>query len=354
MAVSVLAPVIHILPITLIRRERLSPVPGRVLVRQGQTVGAADVIVEANLYPEHLLLNVSRVMKLSPKVADKYITVREGEQIAKGDVIAGPIGVARRVLRSPRDGRVILAGDGQVLIDVTQRLHQIRAGIPGEVVDLIPERGVVIETTGALIQGVWGNGKIDYGLMVIAAKSPDHEIAPDQLDVSMRGAVVMAGHCNDAEVLKTADELPLRGLILSTISPSCVPAAKECQVPVIVLDGFGHRPFNTAAYKLLTTSDRREVAINPIPWDRTSGIRPELIIPLPGKGSLEPPSEAKMFEKGQMVRALRAPYAGKIGKITSIKENKRFQSGLHLQAAEIRLEDGDKVVVPLANLEVLA
>ena len=348
-----LASVNHILPITTISRERSYPIPGRVLVRQGQTVSATDVIVQANLHPEHLLVNVSRVLGVSPKVADRIVNVREGEQIAKGDVIAGPYGLARRVLRSPREGRVLLAGDGQVLIDVTEKLTQLKAGIPGDVVELISDRGAVIQTTGALIQGVWGNGKINYGLMTNATKSPHHEITSDQLDVSFRGAVVLAGYCQDIDVLKTADELPLRGLILSGIAASLIPAAERTEVPVIVLDGFGARGFNTVAYKLLTTNERRDVAINAEPEDRYRGTKPELVIPLPGSSALESPVKVGSFRANQVVRILRSPYKGKVGKILGIRGTVPFPSGLRLPAAEIRLEDGDPVMVPLANLEVL-
>ena len=349
-----LARVTHILPITSIRRERLSPLPGKVLVRQGQMVNATDVVVEANLHPAHRLLNVSRALAVSPKVADRCIVVREGEQIAKGDVIAGPVGLARRVLRAPRDGRVVLAGDGQILLDVTEQLFQLRSGLPGEVVQLVADRGVVIETTGVLIQGVWGNGRINFGLMTIIARQPDHVATRDQLDVSLRGSVLLAGHCNDIEVLKSAEELPLRGLILSSISPDLISAAQEIRVPVIVLEGFGVRPFNKLAFRLLTTNDSREVAINAQAWDRFKGDRPELVIYLPSTGALALPRDAQTYKKDQQVRILRAPHAGEVGQVVRLIDAMVFPSGLRLSAAEVRLEEGDKIMVPLANLEVLA
>jgi hypothetical protein len=51
---------------------------------------------------------------------------------------------------------------------------------------------VIIQTTGALIQGVWGNGRVDYGLLQVLARSAEEEFRPDRIDVS-EGAVVMGG-----------------------------------------------------------------------------------------------------------------------------------------------------------------
>ncbi|MBN2550326.1 MAG: hypothetical protein JXB15_14275 [Anaerolineales bacterium] len=348
-----LAPVTHILPLTTIHRERVLQIPGKVIVRKGQKVNASDTIAEARLDSEHLLLDISRSLGVSSKQVDKYIKCVAGDALAEGDLVAGPVGMARRVVRSPVNGQVLLAGSGQVLIEAAGQPFQLKAGLSGEIADLISDRGAIVETTGALIQGVWGNGRIDSGLMTVLLKSPDESLTPDQLDVSLRGAIALAAHCGDPEVLKTAEELPLRGLILSTISANLVKLALLMHYPIIVLDGFGQRPMNSTAYKLLTTNERHDVSINAEPWDRYAGTRPEVVIPLPAPGTPALPRDTDVFSPDQQVRVLRAPYANMIGSITALKGQVVFPNGLHLQAAEVRLESGESVLVPLANLEVL-
>jgi hypothetical protein len=40
--------------------------------------------------------------------------------------------------------------------------------------------------------------------------------------------------------------------------------------PILVLDGFGAIPMNSAAFKLLTTNNKREVTVNAEHFDRYS------------------------------------------------------------------------------------
>lgn len=349
-----LAPVTHILPLTTIRRERLLPSRGKVLARKGQKVGATDIIARANLNPEHVLLNISRGLGVEEEIADQLIQYRAGQKVSEGDVLAGPVGMTKRVMRAPGDGKVIIAGGGQVLLELESTPYELIAGIPGIVIDLIENRGVVIETTGALIQGVWGNKHGDYGLMYVLAEAPDDDLNKDRIDISFRGSIIFGGFCGDAEVLKFAASLPLRGLILGSIDPSLIPIAARMPFPIVVVEGFGRLEMNSAAFNLLTTNERRDVVLNAEPWDKYTGNRPEIVIPLPASGSPFLPSDSGVFSEGKQVRILRNPHVSKIGEIVDLLSGMTvLESGVVAKAAQVELESGEKVVIPLANLEVL-
>ena len=167
-------------------------------------VSPVDVVAEAVLNPEHMLLDIARGLGMSAKQADKLLQCKAGDEVGEGDILAGRLGMGRRVVRAPFPGRVMVAGEGQVLLQLDGQPQELKAGYPGLVVDLIGERGVIIETTGALIQGVWGNGGINYGLLSIQALAPDALLAVEQLDVSLRGTVIFGGICTDERVLLTA------------------------------------------------------------------------------------------------------------------------------------------------------
>jgi hypothetical protein len=350
-----LAPVMHILPVTTIQRERILPMPGRVVVRRGQRVKAGDAVAETHLKPEHIILDVARGLGISASEMHEHIQRKSGERVGEGDIIAGPVGIAKRVVRAPHSGRVILIRGGKVLFELNSSPFVLKAGIPGVVSSLIPERGVIIEGTGGLIQGVWGNGRIDYGLLLVQARTPEDMLMPDQLDNTMRGSVILAGFCEDAEVLEAAGELPVRGLILSSMASSLIPVAVSMEYPIIVMEGFGLLPMNSAAFKLLSSSDQREVALNADVFDQFANTRPEIVIPLPTEDNVYEPRESLIFSPNQRVHIVRAPYKSQIGTITALRQGTRvLPSNVRAPAAEISLESGETVVLPLANLEVLA
>ena len=349
-----LAPMLHILPLTTIVRERLLPVAGKVNARVNQRVNPTDVIAEANFAREHVLLDVARTFGVSAIAADKMIRVNEGDRLTEGALVAEKSGIFSRSIRAPRAGRVMVAGGGQVLMEVGDARIEMRAGLPGMVTQVIAERGVVIRTAGALVQGVWGNGRIDNGLMVSLIEKPDDVLKADQLDVSLRGSVILGGLVRDADTLRAAAELPVRGLVISSLLSSLIVPAYQMRYPILVLDGFGMMPMNSAAFKLLTTNNKREATVNAEHFDRYSGNRPEVIIPLPVSAEPEEPNSYEAFAVGQTVRMRRPPNAGMIGAISNLRPGlSTLPSGLRARSADVKLENGETVLVPLVNLEVV-
>jgi hypothetical protein len=349
-----LAPVAHILPLTTVRRERLLPVPGRVTARIDQKVNPLDVVAEAKFGAEHLLIDVARMFAMKPDAAQNLIQVKTGDVISQGDVLARRIGLGVQIIHAPGNGRVILSGAGQILVEVGDTTFDLYAGMPGVITRQISERGVEIKFNGAFIQGVWGNGQMNVGLLLPVLSSPEDPLTSRQLDVSLRGSVILAGHCNDPAALQAASDLPVRGIILGSMSPALIPLASQAQYPIIVVDGFIQRPMNGTAYKLLTTNAKREATVNAEPFDRQTGMRPEIFIPLPITQEPPAPREVETFAPDQTVRLTREPQAGKIGKLISLRPGyTTLASGIRTAAADVKLDSGEQVLVPLANLEVL-
>ncbi len=349
-----LAPVLHILPLATIVRERTLPVSGKVNVHVNQRVNPTDVIAEASFAREHALLDVARTLGISAAAADRLIKVKEGDRLPQGALVAEGRGLFARSIKTPRAGRVMIVGGGQVLMEVGDTRVELRAGLPGVVTRVLPERGVIIQTAGALIQGVWGNGRIDNGLMVSLLEKPDDVLNADRLDVSLRGSVILGGHVRDLETLKAAAELPVRGLILSSLLSPLIVSAYQMRYPIIVMDGFGAMPMNSAAFKLLTTNNKREVTVNAEHFDRYNGNRPEVIIPLPVSTEPPEPNDFETFAVGQTVRLRRPPNAGMIGTLSNLPAGlSTLPTGLRAPAAEVKLESGEALLVPLVNLEVV-
>jgi len=351
---SMLAPVTHFLPLATIRRKRLLPIPGSVLVRRGQKIGGDDVVAEVNLEMQHLIFDVKRMLKVSGDKVEACIQCKVGDIVDAGDILAGPVGAFRRVIRAPEKGVVVVVSDGQILFEVQEESYQVKAGISGEIVELVPDRGAIVETTGILIQGVWGNQKINTGLLMNKITSPDDVLTASIVDDSnLRGTVVVGGYCDDPEVITLAESLSLKGLALASMAPKLRELAEKANIPIMLIEGFGNRSINPIAFELLSGKDNQEISINAEKWNRFSGSRPELVIPIPTISEVPIPKETAEFTRNQEVRVIAGQDAGKIGIINSIIGFSTLPSAIKARSAIVRMRDFSEIVVPLTNLEVI-
>jgi hypothetical protein len=346
--------VTHVSTMTAIRRQRILPVPGTVLVRVNEKVQASDVVAETEIQPKHYYLDITRALGLSLREASRSIIPQKGDRVDAGDIIAGPVGLTRRTVRAPAEGHIVDIRQGRVLLEARGELFQLRAGFPGVIVASDGTQAVTVEATGALIQGVWGSGKQDYGVMRVIGESPAARLQTDQLDVNLRGAVLVAGICDHSAPLHQATELSVRGVILGGMSAELIPIARRLPYPVLLIEGFGERPLNSMAFGLFVNNVGREVAVDAgTAWPQP-GHRPEAIIPLPASRQISLPEEVVALKVGRRVRILKPPYLGEVGVVKELLKNAaRYPNGVRARSAAIEIEGVGTATIPLANLEIL-
>jgi len=60
------------------------------------------------------------------------------------------------------------------------------------------------------------------------------------------------------------------------------------------------------------------------------------------------------ISEGSLIRVIRAPYFGKVGKVKSLPpELKKMESETMVRVAEVEFEDGTVESIPRANLEMI-
>jgi hypothetical protein len=348
-----LAPMIHIIPTATIMRTRLMPADGKILAGIGQKVNPTDTVAEAIVGRKHVVIDLSQKLGVSQRQAAKLLKVKKGQKIAKDELLAEPQGLFGKEITAPADGTVVATGSGKVVIETGGAIFELKAGIPGTVAQVVGLRGVIIRATGSVIQGLWGNGKLDFGVMQSLLEKPDDVFDPGKIDVSLRGAILLGGHVETQKVFQNAADLSIRGLIITSLSPNLLTAATQAAFPVLVLEGFGRRALNSSAFKLLSTNVKRDVSLNAEAPNRQNNTRPEVFIPLPLTQEPPEPREAETFAPGQVVRVVYLSKPARLGTIIQLQPLGTLPSGIKTSAAEVRLESGEQILAPLTNLEVL-
>ncbi len=342
----------HTLGLTKIQRTRIFPGRGDVLVRVGQKVDASDSIAEYFPEEKFQIINVKKELNLnSAEDARSSIIVKNGDKLRKGDIVAQTSGGFPKSIKIQADSEVINILNSQIILRVNQTPKSVFAGFESIVTEILPFRGVILETSGALIQGVWGNQKATSGPIVSNMKSLIDELTPDKIDVTFRGSIILGGYCTNSEVFKIAEDLNIKGLILASMSASIVKAALNCNIPIILLEGFGKIALNERAYELLKSNEKNVISLNGI-YDVQKFEKPEIVIKLPVEAN--PPIDGKELKDGFVVRVNYGPYQGKAAVIKKINPTKsKLSNGIRTLCAVVEFSDEDQISVPLANLDIL-
>jgi hypothetical protein len=258
---------------------------------------------------------------------------------------------------SPVDGVLVDSGKGKALVAAVSKPFELRAGMPGNVINRVEGRGVTIEATGALLQAVWGNGKDHYSVMRVLGNGPRNPLVADQLEMNLRGVILAVGTLQDDSAFKQIAEVGIAGLIVGSLKSDLLPALRKWSIPVMVTDGFGAQGFSAPAYTLLASNTGRELWLNAPGLNHYTGARPEVIIPLPTPGQAPGvPAEGRPLDVGQRVRVLRGNALGQVGTVAALSDRTiALPSGARAKVALVKFDEANlpPASVPFANLEIL-
>ena len=365
-------PGLKVLANTPSEKVRQLPLKGEVLVEVGDSV-SADTVVASTYIPGNVqMLNVARQLNVEVEDVAGCMLVEIDEKIQKGQVIAeskGLFGYFKTQLKSPIDGSFSNVSNitGQALFSEPPIAIEVDAFTAGTIKEIIPEEGVIVNSKGALIQGILGLGGESHGQIVLAVDSRDEVITKDKLNDSHIGKIVIAGSYLPLDVFTHAQTLGINGIVaggfdynaLSSILGYnlgvAVTGSEELGISLMITEGFGEIAMAEGTFNLFREFEGKFASINGSTQIRAGVIRPEVMIPHTEDIYSKELKESDMIiSENSPVRVIRAPYFGKVGTVVSLPAPLvEMESETMTRVAEIKFEGGDIVTIPRANLEMI-
>lgn len=356
---------------SLLIKERILPILGRCLVKEGEIVDYKAIVAEMDVPSEPVIVKAALALNVEPQEVKNYMVKNEGDKVKRDDVIAKYValfGLINRSVKSPIDGTIENVGaSGWIMMRPPPTTIGIKSYIPGKVTNVYPGKGVRIETKAALIQGIFGIGGERHGRLKVLVDGPTEMLTSEKITPANRGEIVVGGSFIDLDSLKKAMECGVSGIVVGGFDGEdltkflgyemgvAITGDENVDITLVITEGFGKMSMSNRTFNLLKKFEGSNTCISGVTQIRAGVIRPEVIIPhaeLDEEVSAEEISGG--MKQGTPVRVIREPYFGNIGKIANLPpELYTSETESKVRIAEVELEDGRIAKVPRANLEII-
>lgn len=357
-----------------IRRERRLPLKGDVLVAVGAEVAADTVVARTELPGNVQTVNVAARLSIDPARVPDALTVPVGAAVRKDDVIAegkSLFGLVRQHATAPSDGTLesVSPVTGQLILREPPIPVEMDAYVRGVITEVLPGEGVVVEATGALIQGIFGVGGETFGALRIVAGSPDDELSAERLTGAHRGCVVVGGSYVSHATLMRAKEVGVAAVVVGGFDDRdlrqllgrdlgvAITGAEELGLTLVLTEGFGRIRMAERTWRLLTAHEGGQASVSGATQIRAGVMRPEIVIPraAAGEGGPGPAAASLGIEVGSLLRVIREPYFGRIARVVELPPELQpleTEARVRVMAVEFA-DDHSRAVVPRANVELI-
>lgn len=367
-------PGLRVAPYAILTRERRLPLKGEVLLRPGDPVEADTVVARCELPGNVQTVNLASKLAVDPVKAPDSLTKPIGTKVRKGEVIAQAkalFGLFTNKVESPADGTIESVSNvtGQLILREPPIPVEVDAFVRGVVSSVIASEGVQVEARCAFMQGIFGVGGETFGEIAVVAPSPDHPLAPGDLDASHQGKVVIGGAYVSHEALMRAREIGVAAVIVGGFDDQdlrqllgkdlgvAITGSEDLGITLVLTEGFGHIRMAERSWRLLRANEGQQASVSGATQIRAGVMRPEILIPRQQTAfEAAPESSESGLEVGTQLRVIRQPYFGRIGKVRALPtELQQLDSEARVRVLSVEFEDdGSVATVPRANVEIIA
>ncbi len=356
------------------RVRRILPISGDVLVKKGDTVKSRDIVAETFMPGEITPVNIANILSLPPADVAECMLKTEGDTVKADEPLArtkGIFGVFKNTCTARVSGTLesISSVTGQIMIRGEPEPVRVRAYLSGEVTEVVPNQGVVIESDVSFVQGIFGIGGETYGRIVMACESHDQELTADLIKPVMKDCVVVGGARMTDEAIKRAREIGATAVVSGGLDDEdlrdflgydlgvAITGSEDVGITLVITEGFGDIAMAQRTFKLLSSRAGADASVNGATQIRAGVMRPEILIPLTEESRAKAPKSALsdgQLIPGRPVRIIRDPYFGVLGTVGDLpSEPQVLDSGSKARVLEVKLDSGDSVVIPRANVELI-
>ncbi|HWQ68745.1 MAG TPA: hypothetical protein VN494_02110 [Patescibacteria group bacterium] len=365
-------------PQTVVRKRRILPIPGQVLVHDGQAVTATTVIAQTELPGKVHAVNVVNLLGIVPQEIRRYMLKREGDAVKAGEPLAENRPVFKWLktqVPSSITGTIETVSEvtGQVFLREPPRPLALTAYLDGRVVETFPGQGATVETTCSLVQGIFGIGGEAVGTIAVAVDNRDDELTPERITDAHRGTILVGGSLIGRDGFARAKQVGVAAVVVGGIDALdlklllgrdlgvAITGTEQIGLTLIITEGFGRIAMAKRTFDLLVSKVGRRASCSGATQIRAGVIRPEVIVPMGEQSAVSDQRSAGEtagvgggLRIGDQIRIIREPYFGRICRVSALPADLRLlATGSKVRVLEAELDDGQQVVVPRANVELL-
>lgn len=357
----------------IVRKLRRLPIKGDVLVKEGDKVTPDQVVAQALLPGALQTIKLADKLGVEPKDVTAQVKLQPGDKVETGQVICetkGLFGFFKTTVICDHTGTIESVSEvtGNALVREAPIPVDVKAYIQGHIAEVVPNEGVIIETRCAMIQGIFGVGGERHGIIRIAVADPSETLDESHIQSTDSGKILIGGSGVTFQALEKASSVGVVGLVAGGVKDSdlikflgfeigvAITGQEQISLSLMITEGFGFLNMADRTFQLLKSLEGRTASINGATQIRAGVIRPEIIVPLPDDAAAhEQSSEAFELRAGSSIRIIREPYFGKLGIVTDLPAQLvTLESGTEVRVLRAKIDTGEEVTVPRANVEITA